>query len=87
MNSNIAIKVENVSKSFRIPHEKVNSLPLGGNMKEGFMKSVLNNKGKGMKLAFFGLLTGISEFAIINLLKPPVLTARHGGVLFCKIKT
>lgn len=28
-----------------------------------------------------------SDFAIIKLLKPPVLTARHGGVLFFRTRT
>jgi len=30
--------------------------------------------------AFFQVLTRFVNFAIISLLKPPVLTARHGGV-------
>jgi len=54
-------------------------------MKIDITKNVLSSVKNKAKMAFFQALTRILEFAIIKLLKPPVLTARHGGVLFCKI--
>ncbi len=88
MNNNIAIKVSNVSKTFRIPHEKISSVrgafvnvfKMFYALKEISVKDVLNKDKNSAETAFFQILTGFTDFAIINLLKPPVLTARHGGV-------
>ena len=76
MDSNIAIKVSRVSKTFRIPHEKVSSL-------RGAAVSVFSrNKGfEEFKVypiatlyATLKILTLFLNFDTIKLLKSPVLT-------------
>jgi hypothetical protein len=69
MDKDIAIKVENVSKTFCIPHEKVSTL-------KGAFVSVLNTKENSL---FCGIISKIatldksSVFAIIN----PAKTTRY----------
>ncbi len=55
-------------------------------MEGNFMKKALKSLEKQISKVLFQILTGISEYANIEVLKSPVLTARHGGVLFYKIR-
>ena len=91
MDTNIAISVKNVSKTFRIPHEKVSSLRgaftqafNGRRTYEEFkaLDDVSFEVKKGEFLLFFVLLTRRIFHAILKVLKPPALIpARgHGGV-------
>ena len=113
--SDIAIKVDHVSKTFRIPHEKVSSLrgaavsAFKGNRgfeefkvypvatatgafddvsfeacpkRFGYRSGRVKSVGDQILMVLFQILTGISEYANIKLLKSPVLTARHGGFLY-----
>ncbi len=95
MDSNIAIKVSGVSKTFRIPHEKVSSLRGAAvsvfKRNKGYeefkaLDDVSFSVGDQILMVFFHVLTVVSEYANIEVLKSPVLTARHGGVLFYKIR-
>ena len=95
MEDNIAISVKNVSKTFKIPHEKVSSLRGAAvsvfKRNKGYeefkaLDDVSFSVGDQILMVFFHVLTVVSEYANIEVLKSPVLTARHGGVLFYKIR-
>jgi len=74
MNNNIAISVKNVSKTFRIPHEKVSSLRGAAKSKEKDLNMGSNLCSTYTDLSCFSAIDRVLKCAIINLLKPPVLT-------------
>ena len=69
-----AIKVTGVSKTFKIPHEKVSSLRGAVNLKEEVFIGGISLCSIDNESLFFSAIDRMLKYATIKLLKSPVLT-------------